>query len=145
MHPNYWSPLWPKPLPRSRRHFRLHQSLWIYDVFRQFIQKLVCLGFLIQSLLQKFRGLILTQQLRKGAHTAVTGDLVMLDFLRSHDDGCIDNGIFAICFKDLRSLVDQAFHGLAGFALCLLTEFFEDFLKPLHMTLGLFEMLFESF
>jgi hypothetical protein len=47
-------------------------------------------------LLQKVCGFILTKQLRKGAYTAVTGDFVVLDFLRCYDNGCIDNGIFPI-------------------------------------------------
>jgi hypothetical protein len=96
-------------------------------------------------LLQKLGGFVLPEELRKGTHTTVTGHLVVLDFLGSYDDARIDNRIFPICLKDLRALFDQTFHGLAGFAFCLLAEFFEDFLKPLHMTLGLFEMLFESF
>ena len=86
---------------RGRRHFGLHQSLRVHDVFGQFIQKLVCLGFLIQSLLQKICGLILPKELRKGAHAAVTGDLVVLNFLRSYDDACVNNRIFAVCLEDL--------------------------------------------
>ena len=67
----------------------------IHDVFGQLIQKLVCLRFLVQSLLKELRGFVLSKQLRKCVHTAVAGDLVMLDLLRSHNDRGVEHGILA--------------------------------------------------
>ena len=85
------------------------------------------------------------QVVAQSADAAVTGDFVVLDFLRSHDDTGVDHGIVAICLQHLRSFFDSSLSWPGQvLALLLLIEFFEDLLKPLDVTLSVPDV-FESF
>src|SRR5207249_598884 len=53
------------------------------------------LRFLIEGGLEKLRGSLLSEQLSKGTDAAVTGDLIMFDFLCRDDDTSVNDGFVA--------------------------------------------------
>src|ERR1041385_4597299 len=96
----------PLPIGTRTSQLGLHESLRIYDAFGDSVEHLIRFRFLIQRTLQKLSGLILAEQMGKSANTAVTGDLVVFDFLRGNNDAGVNYGFITILLQNFRSLLN---------------------------------------
>src|SRR5436305_9141957 len=106
-------------------------------------QLLVGLPFLVESLLEELRLILLAEDLGVGAHRAVAGHLVVLHPLGGRDQGGVHHLGVHVLLHHLLALFEQSFHALALLAAGGLADLLEDPIQALDVRLGHLQMLLE--
>src|SRR5690606_26856635 len=132
-----------RSLPEAGRSRGLLQRLLVDRTRRELVQLLVGGLLLGQGLAEQVRNLVIAESLGEGMQRAVAGDLVMLDLLRSYDEGAIEHLRILDLFHLLLGFLDQAFHGFTLLATAALVEELEDLFEPVNLPLGLLEVHFD--
>src|SRR5580704_8893053 len=132
------------PVPRrlcppilSSRHFHI-------DFLSNPSKHFVCFLFLFQCLLEKSRGLGVSEQTGIRARAAVSGHFVMFNPLGCGDQSGILHSIFHVFFDDFAAFLHQSFHGLTLLAFRLLSHSLENSINASGVLFGFLEMLLES-
>ena len=97
--------------------------------------------FFSQRLAEKVFYVLTAQNASPGRGAAVTGDLVMLDLLRSHDDRRIQGFRSAFVFHHFLGFIENAGHAFALGAFGGFTEHLKDLFEAVDMSFGLLQVL----
>jgi hypothetical protein len=100
--------------------------------------------FLVERRLQQVGGLFVAHRPRPRDERAVGRHLVVLGALARRDDAGVERRIVEVLRQRRLTLVDDAGHALAVFALHLLVEAREDFLQARGVFARLFEMALQG-
>ncbi len=112
----------------------------VHRILGQFGQLAVGRAFLGQDPLQVGLGLIHPQGLGKGAHRAVTCDLVMLDRLTAEDDRGVGGNAVTEILQQAFALFQDAVDGVAFHGLGTLAQQLENRLQGFDLACGLLAM-----
>lgn len=100
-------------------------------------EDLIGLTFLVEGLLEDFRGAGFSEALGEGAGGAVAGHLIMLDALSGADEARVADRGVAVGIDEFLAFLDEALHGAAGLAGRSFVELTEDFLEAIDVDLRL--------
>ena len=103
-------------------------------------EEMVSFAFLVKGLLENIHGGGVAKALGERTNSAIAGHFVMLDALSGADEASIANAVIAISLDHQFAFLDEAFHGLAGFATGLLAERLEYLLEAADVSFGLPEV-----
>ena len=93
--------------------------------------------------MQQIRRIIFSEHFRPGSDRAIARHLVVFDLLGRSDESGIKDHVLAVVLHDLGAFLDESLHAVACFSGGFLIQLLKDFIKPRHMFLGLFEMIFK--
>src|SRR5580704_4490388 len=114
------------------------------DLLGKFGEFLVGFFFFVEGLFEEGFRFGLSEQTCPGPYAAIGRNFVMFDALRGGNERCIFHATFEVFIHEILAFLDESNHRSALRAAGLFAESLENLLETVDVTLGLFEVFFES-